>query len=212
MEGRATALVENGMNEPPDRLVPDEESERFVFVWRPGVELSEEKRGNARRRQTDTEPEGAERGVAWTADGWHRMRVSACLPRESWHFGVESANHVRSADTIRRVMPAYDYRCPNGHTFELFQRMSDPPPSACEVCGASPVERVLYAPAVHFKGSGFYSTDYGSGKKRENGDGDGGGKTEPKKKEEKTSSPASTASSDSSTSSSDGSKNSSSDT
>ena len=45
----------------------------------------------------------------------------------------------------------------------------------CEVCGASPVERVLFAPAVHFKGSGFYSTDYGRGKKRDTSkDGDGG--------------------------------------
>ena len=63
-------------------------------------------------------------------------------------------------------MPTYEYRCPNGHTFELFQRMSDPPPDACEVCGASPVERVLFAPAIHYKGSGFYSTDYGRGRKR----------------------------------------------
>ena len=41
--------------------------------------------------------------------------------------------------------------------------MSDPPAEACEVCGAKPVERVLYPVAVHFKGSGFYSTDYGRG-------------------------------------------------
>lgn len=60
-------------------------------------------------------------------------------------------------------MPTYEYRCPNGHTFELFQRMSDPQPEACEICGASPVERVLYPVAVHYKGSGFYSTDYGKG-------------------------------------------------
>ncbi|MEZ5101401.1 MAG: zinc ribbon domain-containing protein [Thermoleophilia bacterium] len=66
-------------------------------------------------------------------------------------------------------MPTYEYRCPNGHTFELFQRMSDPPPAACEVCGASPVERVLFAPAIHYKGSGFYSTDYGRGRKRSDG-------------------------------------------
>ena len=64
-------------------------------------------------------------------------------------------------------MPTYEYRCPDGHTFELFQRMSDPRPDACEVCGAAPVERVLSAPAVHFKGSGFYSTDYGKGKKKD---------------------------------------------
>ena len=60
-------------------------------------------------------------------------------------------------------MPIYEYRCPNGHTFELFQRMTDAPASACEVCGASPVEKVLYPVSVHFKGSGFYSTDYGKG-------------------------------------------------
>jgi putative FmdB family regulatory protein len=83
-------------------------------------------------------------------------------------------------------MPFYEYRCPRGHTFELFQRMSDPQPEACEVCGASPVERVLYPVAVHFKGSGFYSTDYGrGGKKRDAGkDGDSGGETK-KKDDEK---------------------------
>jgi putative FmdB family regulatory protein len=37
-------------------------------------------------------------------------------------------------------MPIYEYRCPNGHTFEVFQRMSDPPVSVCETCGAGPVE------------------------------------------------------------------------
>ena len=60
-------------------------------------------------------------------------------------------------------MPIYEYRCPNGHTFEVFQRMSDPPVTACEVCGAGPVEKVLFPVAVHFKGKGFYSTDYGRG-------------------------------------------------
>ncbi len=58
-------------------------------------------------------------------------------------------------------MPIYEYRCPNGHTFEVFQRMSDPPASVCETCGAGPVEKVLFPVAVHFKGSGFYATDYG---------------------------------------------------
>ena len=60
-------------------------------------------------------------------------------------------------------MPIYEYRCPNGHTFEVFQRMSDPAVTACETCGASPVEKLLFPVAVHFKGSGFYSTDYGRG-------------------------------------------------
>ncbi len=61
-------------------------------------------------------------------------------------------------------MPVYEYRCPNGHTFELFQKMSDPPADACVTCGAGPVEKLLFPVAVHFKGSGFYSTDYGSRK------------------------------------------------
>src|SRR4029077_16305457 len=56
-------------------------------------------------------------------------------------------------------MPIYEYRCTNGHTFEVIQSMSDDPVETCEVCGA-PVERVFHPIAVHFKGSGFYSTDY----------------------------------------------------
>jgi putative FmdB family regulatory protein len=77
-------------------------------------------------------------------------------------------------------MPIYEYRCPNGHVFELFPRMSDPVPETCPTCGEGPVERVLYPVAVHFKGSGFYTTDYGRGSKRGAGrDGadssDGGG-------------------------------------
>jgi putative FmdB family regulatory protein len=63
-------------------------------------------------------------------------------------------------------MPIYEYRCPNGHTFEVFQRMTDPPVSACETCGAGPVEKLLFPVAVHFKGSGFYSTDYGRGSRK----------------------------------------------
>jgi putative FmdB family regulatory protein len=89
-------------------------------------------------------------------------------------------------------MPIYEYRCPNNHVFEVFQRMSDPPVETCEVCGAGPVVRVLYPVAVHFKGSGFYTTDYGRGSKRpkdskdskeskESSDGSGGEKTETKK-------------------------------
>ena len=63
-------------------------------------------------------------------------------------------------------MPTYEYKCPNGHLFEVFKRISDPPPERCEVCGASPVETVLYPVPVHFRGSGFYSTDYGRGKQK----------------------------------------------
>jgi putative FmdB family regulatory protein len=69
-------------------------------------------------------------------------------------------------------MPIYEYRCLNGHTFEVIQSMSDDPVETCEVCGA-PVERVFHPVAVHFKGSGFYSTDYAAkGKASEGKDGD----------------------------------------
>jgi putative FmdB family regulatory protein len=60
-------------------------------------------------------------------------------------------------------VPIYEYKCPKGHVFELFQKMSDSPPEVCEICGEGPLQRVLYPVAVHFKGSGFYSTDYGKG-------------------------------------------------
>ena len=84
-------------------------------------------------------------------------------------------------------MPIYEYRCPNGHTFELFQKMSDAPAEACEVCGAGPVEKVLYPVAVHYKGSGFYSTDYGRGSRKgaaKDGDGGSGEKSEGVEKKE----------------------------
>jgi putative FmdB family regulatory protein len=57
-------------------------------------------------------------------------------------------------------MPLYEYRCEDGHTFEVMQRMADDPVQSCEVCG-KPVQRVFHPVAVHFKGSGFYNTDYG---------------------------------------------------
>ncbi len=62
-------------------------------------------------------------------------------------------------------MPIYEYRCDNGHTFEVMQRISEDSLTSCQVCEA-PVQKVLHAPAVHFKGSGFYTTDYG---KKKNG-------------------------------------------
>jgi putative FmdB family regulatory protein len=56
-------------------------------------------------------------------------------------------------------VPIYEYRCENGHEFEVVQRMIDDPVTKCEVCGAS-VQRVFSPVAVHYKGSGFYTTDY----------------------------------------------------
>ena len=73
-------------------------------------------------------------------------------------------------------MPIYEYKCPNGHLLEVFHGMNEPGPASCEVCGASPLERVLHPVAVHYKGSGFYSTDYGRGRKatKETGSSEGG--------------------------------------
>ena len=62
-------------------------------------------------------------------------------------------------------MPIYEYRCENGHLLEVMQKITDDPVTECEVCGA-PVQRVFHPIAVHFKGSGFYNTDYGTAKRK----------------------------------------------
>jgi putative FmdB family regulatory protein len=60
-------------------------------------------------------------------------------------------------------VPIYEYKCDNGHVFDVIQRMTDEALTECQECGA-PAVRVLHSPAVHFKGSGFYNTDYGKKK------------------------------------------------
>jgi putative FmdB family regulatory protein len=57
-------------------------------------------------------------------------------------------------------VPIYEYKCENGHVFDVMQKMTDEALTECQECGA-PAVRVLHSPAVHFKGSGFYNTDYG---------------------------------------------------
>jgi len=58
-------------------------------------------------------------------------------------------------------MPTYEYKCQScEHRMEVFASMSEPPPAACETCGATELVKVLFPVAVHYKGSGFYSTDY----------------------------------------------------
>src|SRR5437867_10436480 len=56
-------------------------------------------------------------------------------------------------------MPRYEYGCEAGHRFEVKQKVSDPPPTTCQVC-ALPVSRLISAPAISFKGAGWYVTDY----------------------------------------------------
>ncbi|HKO38496.1 MAG TPA: FmdB family zinc ribbon protein [Solirubrobacterales bacterium] len=71
-------------------------------------------------------------------------------------------------------MPIYEYKCENGHVFDVIQKMTDEPLHECEECGAS-AARVLSAPAIHFKGSGFHNTDYGTRKSGGNGGSSEGG-------------------------------------
>jgi putative FmdB family regulatory protein len=71
------------------------------------------------------------------------------------------------------TVPIYEYRCNDcGHQFEVTQRMSDAPLTECEVCGGH-VSKVLFAPAIHFKGTGFHNTDYGTRRRPAGEDGSG---------------------------------------
>ena len=74
-------------------------------------------------------------------------------------------------------MPTYEYRCPKGHDFELFQRMSDEPVADCPECGAAARRRISAGAGFLFKGEGFYITDYRSSeyKKKASDEGGSGG-------------------------------------
>lgn len=94
-------------------------------------------------------------------------------------------------------MPIYEYRCDNGHTFEVMQRMSDDTLTECSQCGA-PVQRVFHPVAIHFKGSGFYNTDYGKRKRGASGSGASSGESSDSGSADKKSDGGASKSSDSS--------------
>jgi putative FmdB family regulatory protein len=114
------------------------------------------------------------------------------------------------AAILRRRMPIYEYRCENGHLFEVMQKITDDPVTTCSECGA-PVSRVFHPVAVHFKGSGFYNTDYGTAKRKretersasEGADKHDAKQADKKKDTAKSSDSSSSATSSSSSSSSD---------
>src|SRR6188768_3028009 len=106
-------------------------------------------------------------------------------------------------------MPLYEYECDAcSRRFEIIQRFSDGPPDACRVCGKGPVRRLMSSPAIQFKGSGFYITDYAQKGKSE-ASGEGGGSSEKKTETAKSDSttksdaPASTSTPSTSTNSKD---------
>ena len=87
-------------------------------------------------------------------------------------------------------MPIYEYRCERGHQFEVMQKMTDDPVQSCTRCEA-PVQRVFHPVAVHFKGKGFYNTDYGTRRRNrelERSGREGTDKTESKSKDSSSSS------------------------
>jgi putative FmdB family regulatory protein len=90
-----------------------------------------------------------------------------------WHSYTQSA------------VPIYEYRCDRGHQFEVTQKMTDDPVLSCARCDA-PVQRVFHPVAVHFKGKGFYNTDYGTRRRNrelERSGKEGADKTESKSKD-----------------------------
>jgi len=95
-------------------------------------------------------------------------------------------------------VPIYEYKCDNGHVFDVMQKMAEEPLTECVECGA-PARRQLTAPAVHFKGSGFYNTDYGKRK----GGGSNGSSGEGSPSESKSDSGSSSSSDSGSSSGSD---------
>ena len=125
--------------------------------------------GHSRRNQPSTAARAAVTAAVPAQNSW----VSPTRKRARANDEVRAVSSITgSFSSVSKpiallasliLVPTYEYKCPNGHVFEIFKRIADPPPEACPVCGASPVQTVLYPVPVHFRGSGFYSTDYGRG-------------------------------------------------
>jgi len=104
-----------------------------------------------------------------------RLRGRRCGERSDCEQAGEALHPARGyrepGASLAAPMPIYEYKCPNGHLLEVFHGMTEPGPETCEICGASPLQVVLHPVAVHYKGSGFYSTDYGRKSKQPSKDG-----------------------------------------
>ena len=97
---------------------------------------------------------------------------------------------IRDGDAPKdHAMPLYEYECEAcGQRFEKIQKFSDPPVDVCPKCGKGPVNKLISSPAIQFKGSGWYITDYA---KKDSSPASKTGET-PKKEESKDSAPAKT--------------------
>jgi putative FmdB family regulatory protein len=92
-----------------------------------------------------------------------------CVTGPAGPFGINALNRRSQSAKILRLfllgrcptMPTYEYRCPEGHSFELFQKMTDKPRAKCPTCGRMASRQMSAGAGLHFKGSGFYITDYG---------------------------------------------------
>ena len=102
-------------------------------------------------------------------------------------------------------MPIYEYRCENDHLFEVMQSITEDALTECIECGA-PVRKVLHSPAIHFKGSGFHNTDYGTRKSNQAKAASESSKSESGSSDSGSSSAASGSKSDSGSSGDSGSK------
>ena len=143
VERCSPAFRDDRVQDVAERASADEERKRLVLVRWPGTEKPAENPGQGGRHRSRCGPES----------------VHLSATRRLSFYGVQADTTA----SVLNLVPTYEYKCPNGHVFEVFKRIADPPPEACPVCGASPVETVLYPVPVHFRGSGFYSTDYGRG-------------------------------------------------
>ena len=115
--------------------------------------------------------------VAVTAAQRNRRARRRMVSGDAPAVGTLPLRVPKRAPILSEAMPIYEYRCEQGHTFEVMQRMSDDPVEICETCEA-PVSRVFHPIAVHFKGSGFYNTDYGTRKRARENNSEKGEKSE----------------------------------
>lgn len=93
-------------------------------------------------------------------------------------------------------MPTYDYECPKGHRFEVFQKMTDEPVAECPECGAAASRKISGGAGFLFKGEGFYITDYRSEDYKKKASKESGASSDPAAKSESGKSPKSSSKGD----------------